>query len=114
LVEVAHDGAVAVAHHGAHRNRDLHVLAAGAVPLLSRPVHAVRGAPVGVVAEAEQRGLVLGGDQPHVAAVAAVAAVGTAPVHVCLAPPGDRARAAVAGPRVQLGLVDEAGHGEKA
>ena len=43
-------------------------------------------------------------------AVAAVAAVGAAAVDVGLAPPRDRAGAAVARPRVQLGLIDEAGH----
>jgi hypothetical protein len=61
-----------------------------------------------MVLEREQRRLVLGGHDPDVAAVAAVPAVGTAPLHVRLSPPRHRARAAVTGARVQLGLVDEA------
>ncbi len=44
----------------------------------------------------------------------AVAAVGTAAVDMGLASPRHLARAAVAGARVQLGLIDEAGHGEEA
>ncbi len=63
--------------------------------------------------KAEERRLVLGRHEPDVAAVAAVAAVGAAPVDVRLAPPRHRAGAAVARARVQLGLIDEAGHGEK-
>ncbi len=66
-----------------------------------------------MVLESEERRLVLGRDQPDVAAVAAVAAVGPAPVDVRLAPPRHRAGPAVARARVQLGLIHEAGHGEK-
>jgi hypothetical protein len=66
-----------------------------------------------VVAETEQRRFVLRPDEPDVAPVTPVAAVGTAPVHVGLAPPRHRTGTAVTGARVQLGLVDEAGHGEK-
>ena len=47
------------------------------------------------------------GQQPDVAAVAAVAAVGAALGDVGLAPERDRARAAVAAPHVELRLVDE-------
>ena len=77
-------------------------------------MHAVGGTPERVVAEAEQRRLVHRRHQPDVAAVAAVASVGTAAVHVRLAPPRHRTGAPVAGARVQLGLIDEAGHGRKA
>ena len=77
-------------------------------------MRAVGGAPERMVAEAEQRRLVHRGDEPDVATVPSVAAVGTSPVHVGLAPPRHRARATVTGARVQLGLVDEAGHGGKA
>jgi hypothetical protein len=46
--------------------------------------------------------------------VAAVAAVRTAAVHVRLAAPRHHSGAAVSRAGVQLGLVDEAGHDEKA
>ena len=64
-----------------------------------------------VVPESQEGGLVDRGDEPDVAAVAAVAAVGTPAVDVGLPPPRHRARAPVTGARVQLGLVDESGHG---
>ena len=75
---------------------------------------AVGGPAERVVPEAEQRRLVDRGHEPHVAAVTPVAAVGTAPVHVGLAAPRDRSGSPVAGARVELRLVDEAGHGGKA
>ena len=68
------------------------------------------GPAVGMVAEGEQRGHVAVGDQPDVAALAAVAAVGPALGHVRLAAERDAAGAAVAAPHVELALVDESGH----
>ena len=64
---------------------------------------------MGVVAEGEQRGRVAVGPQPDVAALAAVATVGPALGRVRFATERDRARAAVAGAHVELGLVDEIG-----
>ena len=77
-------------------------------------MRAVGGAAERMVPEAEQRRLVHRRDQPHVAAVAPVAAVRAAPVDVGLAAPRHRPGSPVAGARVQLGLVDESGHGEEA
>ena len=96
---------------GADRDRHLEVGTPGPVLLLAAPVAAVAAPAVGMVAEAEQRGLVGGGHQPHVAAPAAVAPVGAAPVDVGLPPEGHRAGAAVARFHMELCLVDEAGHG---
>ncbi len=93
---VDHHVAGAAAHDGADRQRHLDVLAPRAVALLPRPVPAVGGAAEGVVLEAEERRLVLSGDEPDVAAVPAVAAVGAAAIDVRLAPERDRAGAAVA------------------
>ena len=66
------------------------------------------GLAVRVVAEREQRRDVAARLQPHVAAPAAVAAVGTATRHVRLAPERDTARAAVATLHVALRDIDEA------
>ena len=68
------------------------------------------GPPVRVVAERQQRGDVVVGDQPHVAALAAVAAVGPAEGDRALPPERHAARATVAAAHVELALVDELGH----
>src|SRR5205085_6237120 len=69
------------------------------------------GAPtVGMVGEGDQGGHVAVGGQPDVAALAAVAAVGTAPVDVGLPAERDRAGAAVAAPQVDHRLVGEIRH----
>ena len=109
-VEVAHHGAAALTHDRADRDGHHQVLAPGAVPLGARAVHAVGGTAERVVTEAEQRRLVHRGHEPHVPAVTTVAAVGATAVHMGLPAPRDRPGSPVAGARVQLGLVDEAGH----
>ena len=103
--------AVAVLHDGALRHRHLEVVAPVAVLALAPAVRAVGGPPVGMVAERQQGGDVAVGHQPHVAALAAVAAVGPAPGDVGLAPEGDAARAAVAASDVEPAFVDELGAG---
>ena len=70
------------------------------------------GPAVRVVAERQQRGHVVVGDQPDVAALAAVAAVRAAEGHRALAPERHAARAAVAAAHVELALVDELGHSD--
>ena len=60
------------------------------------------GPAVGVVAEGQERGHVAVGDQPDVAALAAVAAVGAAVDDRTLPPEADAARAAVAPADVEL------------
>ena len=93
---------------------DLEVVAAAAVEVLALAVDAVAGPPVGVVAERQQRGHVVVGDEPDVAALAAVAAVRAAHRHRTLAPERHAARAAVAAAHVELALVDELGHRDHA
>ena len=83
------------------------VVAACAVSLACPAVLARRGAPVGVIAEGEQRRDVAVARTTYVAAVAAVAAVGPTLRDVRLASEGDRARAAVTAAQVALHLVDE-------
>ena len=102
VVVVAHDRALGHRHDG--------VVAAGAVALLALAVGAVAGAAVRVVAEGEQRRDVAVGDEPDVAAVAAVAAVGPALGDVGLAAERDGAGTAVAALDVEVALVDEPGH----
>jgi hypothetical protein len=63
-----------------------------------------------MVAEAEERRLVDRGHEPHVAPVSAVPTIGPAPVDMGLAPPRHRSGSPVAGPRVQLSLIDETCH----
>ena len=74
-----HVAGVHVEHDGAHRHGDLERLAAPAVQVLALAVHAVGGPAVRVVTEREQRRHVVVGDEPDVAAVAAVAAVRARP-----------------------------------
>ena len=81
-----------------------------AVEVLALAVHAVAGPAVRVVAERQQRRHVVVGDQPDVAALAAVAAVGPAHRDGALPPEADAAGAAVAAAHVELALVDELGH----
>ena len=85
---------------GALGHVTIEVVARRAVLLLALAVGAVVGPAVRVVAEGEQRGDVAVGDEPDVAALAAVAAVGPAPGHVRLAPERHAARAAVAASHV--------------
>ena len=112
--QVADHPTLAVAYDGPDGYWHNEVLAACTVALGARAVHAVGGAPERVVAEAQQRGLVHRRHEPDVAAVPPVAAVGSTPVHMGLAAPRHRPGSPIAGARVQLGLVDEAGHGGKA
>ena len=63
-----------------------------------------------MVLEGDQRRHVAVDDEPHAAAVAAVAAVGPAPGDVRLAPEADGARAAVTALDVKTALVDELRH----
>ena len=72
---------------------------------------AVAAPPVGMVAEAQEGRLVVGGHQPHVAAPSAVAAVVAALVHVGLPAPRHRTGTSVTGASVELRLINEARHG---
>ncbi len=64
----------------------------------------------GMIAEGQERRHVVVGHEPHVTAVAPVAAIRAAEGHGTLAAEADTARAAVATASVQLALVDELGH----
>ena len=108
--EVGEHDAVLVADGGALGHRHLEVAPPPAVLALALPVHAAPGRPVRMVLERDQRRHVAVDDEPHAAAVAAVAAVGPAPGHVRLPPEADRARAAVTTLDVETALVDELRH----
>ncbi len=60
-----------------------------------------------LVAVVDQRIEAVDGDRDHIAAIAAVAAVGTAIFDKFLAPERHAAIAAVAGANIDLGLVEE-------
>ena len=96
--------------HGALGDGDELVVAAAAVHVLALAVHAVAGAAMRMVAKGEQRGDVVIGDEPHVAALAAVAAVRPALGDRALPAERHTAGAAVAAAHVELRLVDELGH----
>ena len=70
----------------------------------------VGGAPKGVVAKAQEGRLIVVGDNPDVAALTAVAPVGTALGDVRFTSKTDAAGPAIAGFGVQLGRIDEGGH----
>ena len=75
--------------------------------LLAGTVLARWRAPMGMVAEGEQRRDVAIGQEVHVAARATVAAGGAALRSVRLPPERDHARAAIAAAHIDLNLVDE-------
>ena len=102
--------AVEVGHDGALGHRDLDRRPALAVLILALAVNPVVGAAVRMVPERQQRRHVVVGDQPDVAALAAVAAVRTAHHDRALASERHAARAAVTAAHVELALVDELGH----
>src|SRR5439155_14708448 len=115
-VAVAQEGSahvvVAAVHDRALGHVDDEVGTAHTALRLPRPVRPRPGLAVRVVAKREERRDVAVRLQPHVAAPAAVAAVGPAARHVRLSPEGDAARAAVATLHVALRYVDEARHRE--
>ena len=86
------------------------VVAAGTVLLLAGAVCPAVGLAVGVVTERQQRRHVAIRHEPDVAAVAAVAAVGAAPVDVRLAPERHAAGATIAALDVEATLVHEVRH----
>jgi hypothetical protein len=73
-------------------------------------VVAVGRATKGVILKAQQRSLIVVGDQPYVAAVAAVTAVRTALGDVRFTAKADASCASVAGFSMQLRAVDEGTH----
>ncbi len=100
-----------VGDHGAHGYRHDHVRPVAAVLLLALAADTFGSGPMWGVTEGEQRRHVRVGDEPDVAALAAVAAVGTAAWYMSFTPERHTAVATVAGFGVQLGFVDESGHG---
>ena len=73
-------------------------------------MHTVGGTAERVIPETQQRRLVHGCHQPDISAVTPVAAIGTTTVHMGLPAPRDRSGSSITSARVQLGLVNEAGH----
>ena len=73
-------------------------------------MHAVGGTSKRVIAEAQQRRLVHRGHEPDIPTVTAVAPIGATAVHMGLPAPRHRPGSPITSARVQLGLVDEAGH----
>ena len=96
-----------VAHDRAERDGKHEVLADGAVHAAALAVRAALRLEVPLELEVDERGDGRVGHQHDVAAVPAVATVGTALGHVLLAAERLAARAAVAGRHVDLGFVDE-------
>ena len=70
--------------------------------VLALAVFAVARTTVGMITKREKRRNVVVGDEPDIAALRAVAAVGTAAGHVCFTAKRDRARAAVAAAHIDL------------
>src|SRR5690606_31514398 len=92
---------------GADRDLEDDVLALAAVHLAALAVVAGLGLEVLLVAVIDQGVQPVDGGDPHVAALAAVAAVGAAVRNEFLTPERDGPAAAVAGADVDLGLVEE-------
>ena len=111
LADMGHVGddrlAVLVEDLGAGRDLEDHVGALRAGAVLAHAVPARLGLEMLLVAVIDQRVQALDALGPDVAAAPAVAAVGPAELDEFLAPERDGARAAVAGPNIDLGLIEE-------
>ena len=105
-----HLAVVEVLDDGALRNGDLEIPATTPVEILALAVDAAAGSSVRVIAKRQQRGDVVVGDHPHVAASASVAAVGSSEGDRTLPPERHASRTTVAATHVELALVDELGH----
>ena len=101
---------VGVLHHRALGDGHDEILTGSAVLALALPMRAAGGPAMRVVAEPEQRRHVAVGDEPDVAAVPAVAPVGSAFGNMSLAAERDGARTTITGLHMQATLVDEPGH----
>ena len=91
----------------ARRHLQHHVGAAGAGAVLAHAVAALLGLEMLLVAVVDQRVQVRHALDDHVAALAAVAAVGPAELDELLPPEADGAVAAVARADIDLGLIEE-------
>ena len=94
-------------HLGAGGQLDHQVLPGRAGAVLAHAAATALGLEMLAEAIVDQRVEVGDARNPHVAALAAVAAVGPAELDEFLAPEGDAAVAAVAGAHIDLGLVEE-------
>ena len=101
---------VHVGDHGTFRHEHLKVFAAPTVEVFALTVHAVLRSTVRMVAEGQQRGHVAIGDEPDVATLAAVAAVGATERHRAFATERHTAGSTVASAYVQLRFVDKPAH----
>jgi hypothetical protein len=105
--EIGEQRSLARAHNGSLGHADHEIVATRTVALPPLTVLARPGATVRMVPEREQGCDVAIGHHDHVAAIAAVAAVGSALGDVSLATKGDRAGPTVTATEVALDLVDE-------
>ncbi len=96
-----------LAHHGAHGHLQHQVVAGGAVHAAALAVGAALGLEVVLEAILDERRHTGVGLHDHVAAVAAVTAVGTALGHMGLAAEGHAAGTAVAALHVDTNLIDK-------
>ena len=101
---------VHVTHHGSFRNLHLETLSAAPVQIFAFAVHAVTRDSVRVIAKSQQRRHVAVGHQPDVAALAAVATIGSTHGNRTFTAERHTAGPSVAGAHVQLALVDELAH----
>ncbi len=83
------------------------VLAGGAGAVAAHAVHAGLGLEVLLIAIVDQRIEAVDAFGPHIAAAAAIAAIGAAEFDEFLAAEGDGAGAAIATPDIDLGLVEK-------
>ncbi len=109
--EVGQHLAVAVEDHGAVGDRQHQVLAVLAGTVVARARRTIGGLAMRVVVVFEERGDGLVDDQDHIAAAAAVAAVGAAQRFELLPHHGGHAVASVTRGDMQLDAVHEGGHG---
>jgi hypothetical protein len=109
--QVGQDRTVVVVEDlGAFGDVDLEVGTGRSVLAVAGSVGAALGPPVRMVAERQEGGDVVVGDEPDIATATAVAAVGAALGDVGLSAHGDGPGAAVTAANVEGDVVDESGH----
>jgi hypothetical protein len=101
---------VEVVNGRALRHGHLDVVAPATMQVLALAVGAPRRPPVRMITESEQGRHVVVGDEPHVAALTAIAPIRPAADDRTFPTEAHRARAAVSAAHVELALVDELGH----
>jgi hypothetical protein len=91
-------------------NMDDEVFTTSSMEVFAFTVNAVASASVRVISKCQERRHVTVGQQPHIAALAAIATIGPTHSFRTFASETDASSAAVSAPHIQLGFIDKHAH----